>query len=279
MPKRFSMTPLALAVLVAVSALQLGPLQAQGAPVTTTVLAKGTIINGRFVRSFSLDGSALTVAPYAGVATPLSPARRAALWATAPLSGMVQGLGLGVVTVSPTRTKQSGTPRVTSLVRVLAWVGLVKGSEISYGCPAMRASRHYSTVVPPANGWQAVIVPLNPQKSIAVFSARRNICGFLHGSSITTGYEQLSTTWQLVRGNVVLSIPVCGSVVGFDSGGNEYTGVGTLTGWVSVLERPLTTHCSHATTYDEGTRYRWTVTKHGPTGPLPQVTFSTAHGA
>ena len=169
MPKRFSMTPLALAVLVAVSALQLGPLQAQGAPVTTTVLAKGTIINGRFVRSFSLDGSALTVAPYAGVATPLSPARRAALWATAPLSGMVQGLGLGVVTVSPTRTKQSGTPRVTSLVRVLAWVGLVKGSEISYGCPAMRASRHYSTVVPPANGWQAVIVPLNPQKSIAVF--------------------------------------------------------------------------------------------------------------
>ena len=279
MSQRVSLTSLITAVLLVSSTNVLAPVQAHGAVPKSTVLAKGTIVHGRFVRSFSLDGSALTVAPYAGVAAPLSPARRAALWATSPLSGTVQGLGLGVVTVSPTRTKQSGTPRVTSLVRVLAWVGLVKGNETAYHCPAMLAYRHYSTVVPPAAGWQAVIMPLNPHKSIAVFSARRNICGFLHGSSIMTGYEKLSTTWQLVRGNVVLSIPACGFEVGFGGGGNEYTGVGTLTGWVLVLERPLGTSCSHATTYDEGTRYLWTVTKHGPTGPLPQVTFPTAHGA
>jgi hypothetical protein len=236
-----------------------------------TTLTNGTIVHGHFVRGFSLAGGALTLAPFTGVAPTLTSKQVDALWATTPLAGAVQGLGLAWVSVDASKTQNTGSPRATTFDHVLAWVGLTRSySSVSFSCP-VELSGGPQPVTPVSSGWQAVIMPINPAKSIAVFTARRLFCDRIAPSTIQTGYEELSVVWRLVRGNAVLSIPVCGREEGYGGAGNERTGVGSFSGYSLVLERPLGWHCAPATTFDAGTADLWPTTTHGPTGPVRQV--------
>jgi len=251
-------------------------------PVTTRAAASAnssttwtptTIVNHVFARSFELDNGALTISPFHGVAPVLSPALEANMWATYPFGGRVVGIGVGVVTVNALRTSNTQRPRVTSLVNVPAFVGLTDEADLGYMCAAMRVPG--SRVVPVSHGWEAVIFPLNPTKSDAVFAASSNICGRVRPNTIDAAYLVLSVRWHLSPSgtDIVVSVPACATMDSWGGGGGGYVNPEpfSFAATVHVLDRPLGQSCSPATNFDAGTSYASPSTVHGSTGPVRQV--------
>ena len=240
---------------------------------TTTSWSPATIVDHVFTRDFELDHGALTITPVHGGAPRLSPTLAASMWATSGLGGHEVGLGFGVVTVDAARTSDPVGPRVTGLVRVAAFIGLTDLADQGYFCPLMRGPG--SRVVPVSHGWQAVIFPLDPAKSDALFTASSNICGRVRPNVIDTAYLVLSVRWHLSSSgaDVVVSVPACATMDSWGGGGGGYVNPQPITfqATVLVLERPLGHACSAPTTFDAGARFASPHTVHGPTGPVRQV--------
>ena len=238
---------------------------------SSTFLAAGTVVHHVFVKSFELDHGALTIAPFHGHAPVLSAAQERIMWSTSGLAGTAMAIGLGVVTVDAARTLNDASPRVTSLVGVPAFVGLVDGADLGYNCPVMTTPG--SSVTPVSSGWQAVIFPLRLTASDAVFSASSNICGRVRPNTVVSAFETLSVRWHLSasRSQIVVSVPACARMDSWGGGGNVYLGTMSFQATVLLLDRPLTTRCSPATNFDAGSNYASTRTTHGATGPQVQV--------
>ena len=256
----------AVAVIAAAWALVATPSAALAA--ATTTWSTPTIVDHAFARPFTLDHGALSVIVFHGVTPPLPRGLATTMWSTSTLYGQVRGLGWGVVTVDPGRTRNTESPRVTPLVDVPAFVGLVRGDNRTRQCTAMVTRG--STVVPVSDGWQAVIFPLDVHRSVAVFEASSNICGRIHPDAIASATEVLSVRWHLAASTrqVVISLPRCAT---FDSWGGAGRPAGSIIAAVHLLERPLDATCAPATNVDVGGDYASPTTLHGATGPLLQV--------
>lgn len=255
---------------------------APGAATTTSAAASttwvpSTIVNHVFTRSFALDNGALTITPFHGRAPILSAAQERNMWATDPLAGRVVGIGFGVVTLDALRTSNIESPRVTSLDRVPAFVGLTNDADVGFMCPVMIGPG--SRIVPVSHGWEAVIFPLDPSKSDAVFAASSNICGRVRPDTIDTAYLVLSVRWHLSSSgtDIVVSVPACATMYGWGGGGGGYVHPQPISfeASVRVLDRPLGHACSPTTNFDAGPDYASPTTVHGPTGPVPQVRPTT----
>jgi len=250
---------------------------AAATPRPSTTWQPSTIVNHVFTRNFQLDHGALTITPFHGVAPSLSPATATEMWATSPLAGQEVGMGFGVVSVDATRTTNLQQPRVTALQGVRAFVALTDDADIGYMCPLMRGPG--SKVVPVSHGWEAVIFPLDPTKSDAVFAASSNVCGRVTPDTINTAFLVLSVRWHLSTSAtaVVVSVPACAKIDGYGGGGGGYVNPQPLTFQASVylLLRPLGQPCSPPTNFDAGPAFASPTTVHGPTGPLRQVRPAT----
>ena len=223
-----------------------------------------------FVRGFTLAAGSVRVVPWSGHVPSITRTQVTTMWASFPLAGRVRGLGWGVVTLRG--VTQGDGPRVTPLVRAKALIGIVDGSGITRSCPAMTVGGHYSHVTPVSDGWQAVIVPLDPHLSEVVVSARSNICGHLVPTTVVTALEVLSVRWHLSSdGHVVVSIPACSRLDAYGGGGNLRTGQMSFRAFVYLNPRPLAVPCSVATNFDAGSAYASPRTTHGATGPVTQV--------
>src|ERR1019366_5153300 len=260
----------------AMLAIVLVPSAARSATTTTaTTWVPTTIVNHVFTRTFELDDGALTISPFHGVAAKLSPALETTMWATYPLGGQIVGIGFGVVTVDARHTTNNQRPRVTSLVRAPAFIGLTDAADLGFMCPEMRGPG--SRVVPVSHGWEAVIFPLDPTRSDAVFTASSNICGQVRPNAIATAYLVLSVRWHLSASgtHIVVSVPACATIYGWGGGGTIYQGTMSFSATVPLLARPLAHAPPPATNFDAGTSYASPSTTHGPTGPIVQVRPAT----
>ena len=267
-------TKLLVAAVAAASPVIYGAGLATSATVAGTALGPGTIVDHVFVKPFALADGALSIAPFHGVAPTLTPALATIMWSTDTLGGDAEGIGFGVVTVEASRTINDQRPRVTSLVRVPAFVALADANDLAYSCPVQTGPG--TTRRPVSNGWRAVIFPLNLTKSDAVFEASSNICGHLVPNTIATAYETLSVRWHLSPSltQVVVSVPACATMQGWGGGGNVNTGAMSFEATVLLVDRPLGQRCSAATNFDAGGAYASSRTTHGPTGPQVQVNLT-----
>lgn len=240
----------------------------------TTVLEPGTIVAHRFVKSFNLSHDALTLAPFRGVTPHLSYAEETVLWATDGISGTVEGVGFADVTLKRSSTKVQTGSRISTLNDTPSLVELTK-SESVYHCTAEMAGEGTS-VIPVSQGWYAVILPLNQNKSDVVFSAASNVCEHLTPNTVGVAYEDVSITWHLAThpttGTVIVALlPRCGHIIMSGGGGNEYTRQFEYQVEAAILERSSGTSCSPATEVDEGPNYASPTTTHGFVGPVLNV--------
>jgi hypothetical protein len=240
----------------------------------TTMLASGTIVRHRFVKTFKLSNGALTLAPFQGVTPTLSYTDRTKLWATDGITGTIEGVGYADVTVDRSMTKAQSGPAITRLVSTPSLVGLTK-SEGVYSC-AMETVGKGTTVIPVSQGWYAVILPLVPTKSDVVFSAESNVCQHLTPNTISAAYEDVSINWHLAThattGTVIVAtVPRCGHVVMSGGGGNEFTDKFEYQVEAAVQDRVIRTACSPAIEFDEGQNYASSSTTHGFVGPVLNV--------
>jgi hypothetical protein len=240
----------------------------------TTVLKPGTIVGYRFVKSFNLSNGALTLTPFRGVTPHLSYAEETLLWATDGLSGTVEGVGFADVTLNLSTTKVQSGPRIGTLDYTPSLVELTK-SEGIYSCTAQTAGEGTS-VVPVSQGWYAVILPLNSNKSDVVFSAASNVCRQLTPNTVGVAYEDVSIAWHLAThattGTVIVALlPRCGHIIMSGGGGNEYTRKFEYQVEAAILERSPGTACTPAIEVDEGQNYASPSTTHGFVGPVLNV--------
>ena len=237
----------------------------------TTVLEPGTIVSHRFVKTLSLSHSALVLTPFQGVTPHLSYAEETLLWATDGLSGSVQGVGFADVTLKLSMTKVQTGPRIDTP----SLVELTKSNGID-SCTAETHGQG-TQVIPISQGWYAVIVPLDRNKSDVVFSAASNVCEHLTPNTVGAAYEDVSIPWHLEThartGTVIVAVlPKCGHIVMSGGGGNEFTHKFEYQVEAAILDRaaPGTT-CSPATDVDEGRNYASPATTHGFVGPWMNV--------
>jgi len=241
---------------------------------STTVLKPGTIVGHRFVKSFNLSDDALALTPFQGVTPHLSYAEETQLWATDGLNGVVEGVGFADVTLNLSATKVQSGPKVSALDDTPSLVELTKSEDLT-SCTAFTGGEGTS-VVPVSQGWYAVILPLNPNKSDVVFSAASNICQRLTPNTVGAAYEDVSITWHLAThattGTVIVALlPKCGHVIMWGGGGNEFTHTFEYQVKAAILERAPGTACSPATDVDEGQNYASPSTTHGFVGPMMNV--------
>ena len=240
----------------------------------TTVLEPGTIVGHRFVKSFNLSNGALTLTPFRGVTPHLTYAEETLLWATDGLSGSVEGIGFGDVTLNRSATTVQSGPRISTLDDTPSLVELTK-SEGVYSCTEQTAGEGTS-VIPISQGWYAVILPLNLGESDVVFSAASNVCRQLKPNTVSAAYEDVSITWHLAThpttGTVIVALlPRCGHIVMSGGGGNEFTRQFEYQVEAAILDRAIGTTCSPAIEVDEGQNYASTSTTHGFVGPWLNV--------
>jgi hypothetical protein len=240
---------------------------------TTTVLAPGTIENHRFLKSFNLSHGALTLDPFYGPTPVLTSSEETMMWATQGISGDIEGIGFADVSINSTKTTELAGPSLSTYSHTPALVGLTKSDSEAF-CPViLSGAKGYTSVIPISQGWYAVIFPLSPMKSDAVFSASGNVCGHLTNNTVAAAYETVSVDWHLENhpstGTVIVaSVPRCGEITMSGGGGNEYKRVFEYQVEAAILDRPLGTACSPATNFDEGPNYANSSTVHGFTGPV-----------
>jgi hypothetical protein len=196
------------------------------------------------------------------------------LWATQGISGTIEGIGFADVTVKRSTTKVLAGPPVGRVDDTPSLVGLTR-SEGVYSCTAETVGEGTS-VIPVSQGWYAVILPLNPNKSDIVFSAASNVCQTLTPNTVGAAYEAVSVEWHLAThattGTVIVAtLPKCGHMTTWGGGGNEFTHKFEYQAEAAVLDRVVGTTCSPAIEVDEGQNYASPSTTHGFTGPVLSV--------
>lgn len=244
---------------------------ASAAKSPTTVLASSTIVNHRFVKSFSLSNGALVLSPLLGTMPTLSPARETTLLATQGIGGVFEGVGFADVTIERSKVEVFSGPAVSTLDNAPSLVLLTKSDGVT-SCPAMKLGEGTS-VIPVSSDWDAVVFPLNLKKSDVVFIAASNWCGRLTKNTLAAAFETLSVPWHLqshaTTGTVIVaSVPKCGRIIMSGGGGNERTGQFYYQVEAAVLDRSVGTTCSPATNVDDGPDFASTSTTHGFTGPV-----------
>jgi hypothetical protein len=240
----------------------------------STVMTPGTIVKNRFVKTFKLSNGALVLSPLTGVTPKLSSAEQTLLWATDGISGTIEGIGFADVTVARSMTKTQAGPKLGVLDDTPSLVGLTK-SEGIYSCTAEIAGEG-TKVTPVSQGWYAVILPFNPNKSDVVFSAASNVCLHLTPNTLSAAYETRSIVWHLAThpttGTVIVAIvPRCGHVIMSGGGGNEFTRRFEYQVEADILDRAVGTTCTPPTDVDEGQNYASPATTHGFVGPVLSV--------
>lgn len=235
----------------------------------STVVTSNTVVHGFFRHDVSLDHGALTITPVAGAPVVSATIRRQLQWAAGSWpAASIKASGVGVVTIDASRTATTQQPRVTALRHEVAAIALIH-VDSTYSCPMRLTSGPYTTQVPVSQGWSAVIVPLDPTKSDAVFTASSLICGRVRRNAVVTATYNESVNWHLgndgTRPVIVVSVPACGVISETGGGGNERSRVFSFGAVATVIDRPLT-RCSPATTVDEGPNYASPTTTHRRTG-------------
>jgi hypothetical protein len=239
----------------------------------TTVLAPGTIENHRFLKSFTLSHGALTLDPFYGPTPVLTSSEETVMWATQGIGGAIEGIGFADVSINSSDTTKLAGPALSTYSHTPALVGLTKSDSEAF-CPViLSGAKGYTSVIPISQGWYAVIFPLSPLKSDAVFSASGNVCGRITHNTLAAAYETVSVDWHLEdhpsTGTVIVaSVPRCGEITVSGGGGNEYKDVFEYQVEAAILDRPFGTVCSPATNFDEGPNYANPSTIHGFTGPV-----------
>ena len=234
-----------------------------------THVPTGTIVNNRFVHSFTMDNGEFRVDPApTGVSTPvLSHALTTRLWATSQVQQYTfRALGFGRVSVAK---KFVGVRRISSQ---LAWIGLVQYIGALH-CPTQKHPSKPKT--PPAtSGWAAVVLGVGTKPPDVVYTANVLECGLLFGANLVNATEMISVPWTGVTGGASVSLPVCATLntesYSYDANGTKY-----LSFWATQIEDRSVPGCTgahrvvvtNATTAAAGNPS----TKHAPLGPVRMV--------
>jgi hypothetical protein len=233
------------------------------------------VVRGRFVAPVALDGGVLTVAPAPAGDRPLVSSAKAGrkIWASPVLQSRQRGpLGYGLVTIS---LRANGVPRVTKL---LAWVGFARSSEMA-NCPneapGSTATPGLSGTALASDGYGAVVIGAAHGAPAVAYTAPSVLCGSVQPASLTQASEVVSVPWRAVTGvvnesiRIRVSMPACGSLEGFSSGGSAKVSTITVNAIVPDVHGP----CAGASDIDETVPL-------GPAGnppgaPPPLVSAST----
>lgn len=186
------------------------------------------MVNGRFVRTVSLDNGAFTVSPATSRVQPtwrlsdISPIA----WATSQLQGYrSQVLGFGLVTITKHRTG------ATPITKLPAWVG-VAVNDGEYYCTLM--SGQAVSLHLPSSGEAAVVIGDEPIPQNVVFTSPPAVvytaatarCGAVMKANLTTATETYSIPWVQVGAiqGTLLTVKVtpsgCGLLDGTRVNGN-----------------------------------------------------------
>jgi len=254
------------------------------------------VLNGRYVKTVTLDDGALTVVP---APRSLRPTRSHAametkIWATSQLEGgfRSQDLGFGLVSI---RRTAPGVPEVKDLP---AWIGFASNDGVSTSCPAMRADptspRATSPSAPPSSGEAAVIIGDRSSDVAEVYTARTVVCEESVKARVQLASEALSVPWiqlaPLSNGTVDIraGLPACSSDLGLSVGGTWQARVITVltsrTDDVAALSCVAATSITKSVALLPGTidgtppvlTAETTQVLHGPTGPQ-RVVSSAYH--
>jgi len=193
-----------------------------------------SIVNGRFVKPFELDADGVIVLP---PPTGYRPQRTLAVateqaWATPWLGGgATDAIGLGEVWV------RKGAPGLRPVGGIIAWVALVDGVSVDYSCPAEVVTPGHPYRPPTdlhAAGWSAVIIGDRLGSPAVVYQAANDTCDHVHGPSLTTADESVSTPWRLTPAGVETTVPSCATTVEED-----FSATRTTTAFRYVVDLPI----------------------------------------
>jgi len=233
-----------------------------------TTLAPGTIVAGRFVKAFALDGGAFRVVPApADMGTRDVPrAIVTEAWATSQAQGYsIKGIAFGLVTVVE---RFRGVRVVHSQP---AWVGLVQFSDAIYQCTAFNGPQK---TAPSSSGWAVVVLGSGKNPPDVVYRANDVRCGHYVHSSLVNASETVSLPWRDDNGGALVQMPACSTVNMAASGGSR-TGPPDLAIWVTRVDDPAAPGCtpSHPRVIagSESAVAGDPSTTHDPIGPVPMV--------
>jgi len=162
------------------------------------------VVDGRFVRSVTLDGGALVVGPPPPSAQPVtdqadarvlirSDAQGPSPFGCAPEQPDSCVFGFGDVTISPALGK--------GLDKIPAWIGAAAHSTSGYNCPA-ETSTPPSAVVDAAKAspflYQVAVLE-GSGRTVLNYTSGASVCGFpATGPTLDSGSQSLSIPWELV---------------------------------------------------------------------------------
>jgi hypothetical protein len=239
-----------------------------------TRLAPGTTFEGRFVKSFELDGGTFRVTPApASMGTREVPhSIEIEARATSQVEGYtVEGIGFGVVTVEK---KYKGVRQVRYQP---AWVGLVYENQINdLNCGVMTVPKDPKKLIPPtSSGWAAVVLGWGRTPPDVVYTARDlNGCGDLLPASLVNASEMISLPWRDDNGGALVEMPACATVYMVASGTSR-SAPPDLNIWVTRGDDPTAPGCTPAHPSDVVDSNSAVAgnpdTTHDPVGPVRMV--------